>query len=135
MREAHYISGAPYRRRSLSIQAKIRYSARPVLASLMPIDQGRVKLAFDEPVRAITPGQAVVFYQGENVLGGAIIEGSPRYSFAEFEKKMVDFHDKRLTDESLRAILISERMYPLFACTYQSRRSVYVYTRTVCFRI
>ncbi len=73
-REAHYISGAPPTD-TLSIQAKIRYSARPVPASLMPIDQGRVKLAFDEPVRAITPGQAVVFYQGENVLGGAIIEG------------------------------------------------------------
>jgi len=37
-------------------------------------DGERVRLLFEEPQRAITPGQAVVFYDGDVVLGGGIIE-------------------------------------------------------------
>ena len=56
-----------------SISAKIRYRSPEAPATLLP--QGRGALVrFDQPQRAITPGQAVVFYQGEAVLGGGIIQ-------------------------------------------------------------
>ena len=39
------------------------------------MEDGKVLVTFDQPQRAITPGQAVVFYQGEYVAGGGIILG------------------------------------------------------------
>ena len=42
-------------------------------ATVWPIDNG-LRIEFDEPQRAITPGQAVVFYDGDVVVGGAWIE-------------------------------------------------------------
>ena len=56
------------------VTAKIRYAARPAAALLTPLENGRVQLVFDEPQRAITPGQSVVFYQGRRVFGGGKIE-------------------------------------------------------------
>jgi len=60
----------------LRITAKIRYKARETPASLTPLPGNRVRVRFEEPLRDITPGQAVVFYQGEVVLGGGIISKS-----------------------------------------------------------
>lgn len=51
-----------------------RYRARETMATLYPLKDGRVRIEFDEGVRAITPGQAAVFYIGDTVLGGGIIE-------------------------------------------------------------
>ncbi len=56
------------------IKAKIRYRAPEALATWEPLPQGRAQLEFDEPQRAITPGQAVVYYQDDLVVGGGIIE-------------------------------------------------------------
>jgi len=58
------------------VTAKVRYKAPEAPGTLLPLDNGRVRLVFDRPQRAITPGQAVVFYQGEEVLGGGIIDGT-----------------------------------------------------------
>ncbi len=58
----------------LRVNAKIRYSAKETAAEIMPYGEDKVKVTFDEPVRAITPGQSVVFYQGDTVVGGGIIE-------------------------------------------------------------
>ena len=55
-------------------EAKIRYLHRPAPATVYPLDDGKVRVVFDEPQRAITPGQAVVFYDDDVVLGGAWIE-------------------------------------------------------------
>lgn len=54
--------------------AKIRYrhSEQPAEAEVLP--DGRVKIVFDEPQRAITPGQSAVLYDGDIVLGGGLIE-------------------------------------------------------------
>lgn len=55
--------------------AKTRYRQPDQDCVVEPIDGGsRVKVRFDQPQRAITPGQSVVFYQGEVCLGGGIIE-------------------------------------------------------------
>lgn len=58
--------------------AKIRRMAPEVPCTLEPIGPDRVRVTFDEPVRAVTPGQAVVFYDGEWVLGGGTIERAIR---------------------------------------------------------
>jgi tRNA-specific 2-thiouridylase len=57
----------------MKVTAKIRYKAVEAQATLTPVDENRVALTFVEPQRDITPGQGVVFYQGEVVLGGGII--------------------------------------------------------------
>ena len=57
------------------IDAKIRYKSVAAPATLT-VDGERAEVRFDEPQRAITPGQAVVFYDGEVVLGGGTIERS-----------------------------------------------------------
>lgn len=57
----------------MRVTAKIRYSAKEAPAVIFPEGDG-VKVLFDEPQRAITPGQAVVFYDGEIVVGGGTIK-------------------------------------------------------------
>jgi tRNA-specific 2-thiouridylase len=54
------------------MEAKGRYRSTGVPATLT-VEGARARVQLDEPVRAVTPGQAVVFYQGDNVLGGGII--------------------------------------------------------------
>lgn len=56
----------------IRVEAKVRYSAKPAAATAS-MEGDRLKLVFDEPQRAITPGQAVVLYNGDLVLGGATI--------------------------------------------------------------
>lgn len=58
---------------SRKVLAKIRYSHRGELCLIERVDATTVKCTFDKPVRAVTPGQAVVFYEGEYVLGGGTI--------------------------------------------------------------
>jgi tRNA-specific 2-thiouridylase len=67
-----YVGGRPPEG-PLSITAKIRYKAPAAAATLFPLPGGRARVQFDEPLRDITPGQGVVFYQGEVVLGGGTI--------------------------------------------------------------
>jgi tRNA-specific 2-thiouridylase len=71
--QVSYISGQlPLE--ALTIRAKIRYKAREVGAVLTPLAGARASLSFETPLRDITPGQAVVFYQGDQLLGGGIIQ-------------------------------------------------------------
>lgn len=57
----------------IAVQAKIRYQAPPAQAVLTPLDDSRVRVDFSQPQRSVTPGQAVVFYDGDLVLGGGTI--------------------------------------------------------------
>lgn len=70
-----YVSGYPPAG-PRQITAKIRYKAREVEATLTPLPDARARLAFVESLRDITPGQAVVFFEGDQILGGGIIEKS-----------------------------------------------------------
>lgn len=56
------------------ITAKIRYAAKPAPAVLHRAGDGRVVTVFEQPQRAATPGQSIVFYDGERVVGGGFIE-------------------------------------------------------------
>ncbi|MEF9983570.1 MAG: tRNA 2-thiouridine(34) synthase MnmA [Oscillospiraceae bacterium] len=57
----------------IKILAKIRYSHPKTPATLFPLENGVAKVVFDNPQRAITKGQAVVFYLDNHVFGGGII--------------------------------------------------------------
>ena len=60
----------------LRLSAKIRYGKREGMAMVEPLPKGRVRVHFDEPQRAVTPGQSVVFYDQDCVVGGGRIEKS-----------------------------------------------------------
>lgn len=59
---------------SMQVEAKIRYRANAALATIGMENKERVRVEFNEPQRAITRGQSVVYYLQDYVLGGGIIE-------------------------------------------------------------
>ena len=59
---------------TFAAQVKIRYLHTAAPATVHVHDDGKVRIDFEQPQRAVTPGQAVVFYDGDVVLGGAWIE-------------------------------------------------------------
>lgn len=58
----------------ISAEVQIRYRAQPVGATIIPLPDQRAKIVFDEPQFSVTPGQAAVWYNGDVVLGGGVIE-------------------------------------------------------------
>ncbi len=56
------------------VQTSVRYRARPADATLYPMENGCVRVVFDIPQRSVTPGQAVVFYDGDLLVGGGTIQ-------------------------------------------------------------
>jgi len=58
---------------SMKVKAKIRYAAKEADCKIFPTEEGGIKVVFDEPQRAITPGQSIVFYIDDVVLGGGKI--------------------------------------------------------------
>ncbi|MBW4632225.1 MAG: tRNA 2-thiouridine(34) synthase MnmA [Iphinoe sp. HA4291-MV1] len=55
-------------------EVQVRYRSTPVPVTVIPLENSRVRIVFDEPQFSITPGQAAVWYDTEKVLGGGIIE-------------------------------------------------------------
>jgi len=72
--EVNWPAGPPASR--VATEIKIRYRSPLVGAWIEPLDGGRVRVRveFTRPQRAVTPGQAVVFYRGPRLLGGGVIE-------------------------------------------------------------
>jgi tRNA-specific 2-thiouridylase len=58
----------------IKAEVKVRYRSQPQRVNIIPLNETRVKLVFDEPQFGITPGQAAVLYHDDLVLGGGIIE-------------------------------------------------------------
>jgi len=57
-----------------TVKAKIRYRHQEAEASITPLEENKVYVKFKQPQMAITPGQAIVFYHGDTVVGGGTIE-------------------------------------------------------------
>ena len=62
-----------YVKNKMKVKAKIRYAAEPKPAKLILLPRNYARVIFDEPQRAITSGQSVVFYDGDTVVGGGKI--------------------------------------------------------------
>jgi tRNA-specific 2-thiouridylase len=58
---------------SARAEVRVRYRHTPSPATIFPLENQRARIVFDEPQRAITPGQATVFYRGDEVVGGGWI--------------------------------------------------------------
>lgn len=58
------------------VKAKIRYKHREAKALVIPVSPRRARVEFERPQRAITPGQSVVFYRRDIVIGGGIVAGT-----------------------------------------------------------
>jgi tRNA-uridine 2-sulfurtransferase len=60
---------------SFRAAVRVRHRAAEVPATVFAQEGARARVVFDDPVRAVTPGQSCVFYDGDVVLGGGVIEG------------------------------------------------------------
>jgi tRNA-uridine 2-sulfurtransferase len=72
----HWLAAA--RREPFGCAVKVRYRQSDQAARLEPRPDGTMRVVFDEPQRAVTPGQYAVAYDGERCLGGAVIESLAR---------------------------------------------------------
>lgn len=64
--------------RPVRAHVKVRYRHDPAPATIAALPAGRARITFDEPQRAITPGQATIFYEGDEVMGGGWIVNSTK---------------------------------------------------------
>lgn len=71
--QANWVSTA-IPQETIEVMARIRYNSPEVKTTLTALDEHKVRLEFAQPQKSVTPGQSVVFYQDDVVLGGAIID-------------------------------------------------------------
>jgi tRNA-specific 2-thiouridylase len=71
-REINWLGESPALGDHLAVQ--IRHHARPAPAEIVRLEDDEVELALDDPVAAIAPGQSLVLYDGDRVVGGGVIE-------------------------------------------------------------
>lgn len=76
-REVNWLTADPPRVGD-AVLAQVRHRSIAARAEIIRLDESEIELALDEPLSAITPGQSLVLYDGDRVLGGGIIESSHR---------------------------------------------------------
>ena len=72
-RDVNWVS-VPRQTEPFTCTARTRYRQKEKRATAYPLEDGRIRVVFDEPQRAVTPGQSAVLYDGDTVLAGGIIE-------------------------------------------------------------
>ena len=75
-REVNWLVDAPAP--GTTVEVQIRHRARPAAGTIVRADADEIEIALGEAVSAITPGQSLVLYDGETVLGGGVIERGRR---------------------------------------------------------
>lgn len=73
----NWIFNPPPLNEPYKLKIKIRARSKEVSGQVIPLENNRAEVIFDEPQHAITPGQAAVFYQDDYVFGGGWIEENP----------------------------------------------------------
>ena len=84
-------------RKDMKATAKLRYHQAESECIIHPLGDNKVLLEFEKPQRAVTPGQAAVFYDGEYVLGG----GQSRADKRAYRDGKGDAEDTRKTDSHI----------------------------------
>lgn len=74
--QASWIASEPPAKWPFRCLAKVRYRQADQPCTIVAEDNGTLEVHFDQPQRAVTPGQSIVFYQGDTCLGGALIHHS-----------------------------------------------------------
>jgi len=74
VKDLSFISGDKFLE-TIKAEVKIRYNSKKSPANISPYNEDKILIDFENPQRAVTPGQSAVFYQGDVVVGGGIIEG------------------------------------------------------------
>ncbi|UJF19878.1 tRNA 2-thiouridine(34) synthase MnmA [Vibrio sp. SS-MA-C1-2] len=72
-KQLHWVDRTPIKE-PVTCTVKTRYRQQDSACTIIPVDDETIKVIFDQPQIAVTPGQSAVFYQGEVCLGGGIIE-------------------------------------------------------------
>jgi len=75
VKELNFIS-IDFPKKPVVLKARIRYNHRETESEIFPLNNKRVRVIFKESQYAVTPGQSVVFYKGDLIAGGGIIESS-----------------------------------------------------------
>lgn len=72
VKDVNWISGT-VPQEAFKCNIKIKYRQKEQPATVIPIEDNKIELLFEQPQRAVTPGQAAVMYDGDEVLGGGTI--------------------------------------------------------------
>lgn len=77
--QLHWVDRTPVKE-NIQCTVKTRYRQSDIPCTIIPIDDNNIKVLFEEPQIAVTPGQSAVFYSGDICLGGGIIEQRIKFS-------------------------------------------------------